>query len=237
MANATRCSTGWRPEMTCQLNQELWFPDPTALQKGRGPEGLVAVDGDLSVERLLLAYRSGIFPWSVDPISWWSPDPRGIFELDQFHVSRSLARTLRRGVFTIKRNSAFDRVVEGCARSAPGRESTWIHPDIMAAYSRLHQEGHAHSVECWSDGELVGGVYGVAIGGAFFAESMFHTAPDASKVALYSLMQGLGEEGFGVFDIQMITPFTRSLGAVWVSRESYLVRLREALGRPCSFAS
>ena len=217
--------------MTCLLNQDLWFPDPTTLPKGQGAEGLVAVGGDLSVERLLLAYRSGIFPWSADPISWWSPDPRGILELDQFHVSRSLARTLRRGVFTVKWNSAFEQVVQGCAQGAPGRESTWIHPDIMAAYGRLHREGHAHSVECWSNnGELVGGVYGVAIGAAFFGESMFRTATDASKVALYSLVQGLREEGFAVFDIQMITPFTRSLGASLISRECYLSRLREALG-------
>ena len=217
------------------LDWRLWFPDPSAAIHTQRVNGLVAVGGDLSVHRLLLAYRSGIFPWSVDPISWWSPDPRGIFDLDQFHVSRSLGRTVRKSVFEVSVNRAFRKTVEGCAASAPGRPSTWISPEFIEAYCELHRLGHAHSVECWRGGELVGGIYGVAVGGLFAGESMFHLRPDASKVALYHLARRLRERGFVLFDIQMVTPHTERLGAIEIPRREYLKRLKSALEKDCPF--
>ncbi len=213
------------------LDHRLRFPSPHCAD----PEGLVAVGGDLSVPRLLLAYRSGIFPWTVDPLTWWSPDPRAIFELEGFHVSRSLGRVLRKGVFRITVDRAFQRVMEGCAAPAPGRRSTWISPEFIAAYTQLHAQGHAHSVECWQANRLVGGVYGVSVGGLFAGESMFHRASDASKVALYHLIEHLRRRGFELFDIQMLTPVTAQLGGSTIPREEYLKRLGEAVGRPVCF--
>jgi leucyl/phenylalanyl-tRNA--protein transferase len=187
------------------------------------------------VARLLLAYRSGIFPWTVKPITWWSPDPRAIFELDQFHVSRSLAKFMRRQPFEITLDQAFRRVMEGCAEESPGRGQTWVTPDFLEAYSRLHEQGHAHSVECWQAGALVGGIYGVSIGGFFAGESMFHRVGNASKVALCQLVHRLRERGFALFDIQMVTPATRQLGALEIPRSEYLQRLQRAVERPCAF--
>ena len=207
------------------------FPDPRQARE----DGLLAIGGDLSVERLLLAYRSGIFPWSAAPVTWWSPDPRGIFELEEFAVSRSLARTLRRGQFEITVDRAFSQVILACAEPAPGRETTWISPEFIAAYTRLHEQGHAHSLECWHLEKLAGGIYGVAIGGLFAGESMFHRVTDASKVALYHLVTRLRERGYALFDIQMITPITGQLGAKSIPREDYLARLQEALRRECTF--
>jgi len=199
------------------------------------PEGLVAVGGDLSVERLLLAYRSGIFPWTVCPITWWSPDPRAIFELDQFHASRSLERVIKRGAFEVTFDQAFGQVIRACAEPGAGRGETWISPEFIAAYTLMHQEGHAHSVECWQDGCLAGGVYGVAVGGLFAGESMFHRVNDASKVALYHLFQRLNARRFRLFDIQMLTPVTTQLGARNIRRSEYLERLRLALEQPCQW--
>ena len=188
------------------------FPSPRLADA----EGLVAVGGDLSVPRLLLAYRSGIFPWTVEPITWWSPDPRAIFELDGFHVSRSLAKVIRQGVFRITMDRAFRRVMQGCAAPAPGRRSTWITPEFIAAYTQLHEQGHAHSLECWQGRRLAGGVYGVAMGGLFAGESMFHRVSNASKVALFHLIEHLRRQGFVLFDIQMLTPITAQLGGVTI---------------------
>ncbi len=200
-----------------------------------GPHaGLVAVGGDLSVPRLLLAYRSGLFPWTADPVTWWSPDPRGIFELDGFHVSRSLARTLRKGGFEVTFDRAFREVITACAKTR--RPGGWISKEFIAAYTALHEAGHAHSVECWRAGELVGGVYGVAVGGLFAGESMFHRADDASKVALFHLVGRLRERGFMLFDTQMVTPVTRQLGATEVSRSKYLRRLAAVATVPIEFA-
>ena len=213
------------------LDQRLRFPDPRTADA----EGLVAVGGDLSVRRLLLAYRSGIFPWTVGPVSWWSPDPRAVFELDGFHVSRSLAKVIRRGVFKVTRDRAFRAVMQGCAAPARGRRSTWISPEFIEAYTDLHEQGHAHSLECWQGRELAGGVYGVAIGGFFAGESMFHRASNASKVALFHLIEHLRRQGFVLFDIQMLTPATEQLGAVTIPREEYLTRLAEAVRKSCSF--
>jgi leucyl/phenylalanyl-tRNA--protein transferase len=213
------------------VSKRLVFPDPRLADA----EGLVAAGGDLSVERLLLAYRSGIFPWTIAPITWWSPDPRGIFELDGFHVSRSLARVLRKGTFRVTVNKAFRAIMEGCAAPGPGRWSTWISDEFLEAYTQLHERGHAHSVECWEGEELAGGIYGVAIGGFFAGESMFHRRPNASKVALHHLVTHLQEQGFLLFDIQMVTPITEQLGAVAIPRSRYLKRLGKALEKRCRF--
>lgn len=213
------------------LDHRLRFPSP----RDSDAEGLVAVGGELSVPRLLLAYRSGIFPWTADPVTWWSPDPRAIFEWERFHVSRSLGRVIRKGIFQVTMDRAFRRVMEGCAAPAPGRRSTWISPEFIAAYTLLHQQGHAHSVECWQGRRLVGGVYGVTVGGLFAGESMFHRAGDASKVALVHLVEHLRRRGFELFDIQMLTPVTAQLGGVAIPREQYLQRLARAIAKPVCF--
>jgi leucyl/phenylalanyl-tRNA--protein transferase len=198
-------------------------------------DGLIAVGGDLSVPRLLLAYRSGIFPWSASPITWWSPDPRAVFEPGAFHMPRQLSRLLRRDAFQFTRDRCFERVMRGCAEPRPGREDTWISEEFVDAYLSLHHAGHAHSVECWQAGELVGGIYGVHIGGFFAGESMFHRADNASKAALHHLLEHLWSRGVTLFDTQVITPTTRALGAVEISREEYLRRLKAALGLHCEF--
>ena len=213
------------------LDRRLRFPNPRQADA----EGLVAIGGDLSVPRLLLAYRSGIFPWTADPITWWSPDPRAIFEYERFHISRSLAKVLRQATFEVTIDRAFTDVMKGCAASAPGRRSTWITHQFLEAYTQLHELGHAHSVECWRDGELAGGIYGVAIGAFFAGESMFHRASNASKVALSHLLNYLQEKNFSLFDIQMLTPITSRLGGINIARAEYLQRLRVAIEKPCSF--
>ena len=182
-----------------------------------------------------MAYRCGIFPWTVNPVTWWSPNPRGIFELDQFHVSQSLARVIRRGGLTITRDQAFIEVMKQCAAPGPRRPEVWITAEFIEAYTRLHRLGHAHSVECWQAGALVGGIYGVTAGGLFAGESMFHHVSNASKVALAHLVVHLRERGFVLFDIQMVTAATRPLGAVEISRRDYLLRLAAALTRDCAF--
>jgi len=218
--------------MPILLDQLLAFPSPLRANA----EGLVAIGGDLSVPRLLLAYRNGIFPWTVNPITWWSPDPRAIFELDQLHVSRSLAKVIRKGIFQITIDRAFREVMKGCAASDPGRRTTWITREFLKAYTELHEQGHAHSLECWQDDKLVGGIYGVAIGGFFAGESMFHRVSNASKIALYHLVEHLRQRHFVLFDIQMLTPITTSLGAIQIPRTDYLKRLARAVGEPSSFA-
>jgi leucyl/phenylalanyl-tRNA--protein transferase len=212
------------------LNQRLRFPNPRLADA----EGLVAIGGDLSVPRLLLAYRSGIFPWTADPITWWSPDPRAIFELDRLHVSHSLAKVIRQGVFQTTIDRAFRQVMEGCAEPAPGRRSTWISPEFLEAYAQLHNEGHAHSLECWQGAQLAGGIYGVAIGGFFAGESMFHRVSNGSKVALFHLVEHLRQRGFVLFDIQMLTPITSQMGGITIPRGQYLERLARAVEEPCS---
>lgn len=217
------------------LNDSLWFPDPRAALATEDFDGLVAVGGDLSIARLLRAYRAGIFPWTCRPITWWSPDPRAVIELGDFHVPRSVRRLLRQAPFETTCDRAFRAVIEGCAEPALGRRKTWISREFISAYSRLHQVGHAHSVECWRDGLLVGGVYGVAVGGLFAGESMFHRATNASKVALVHLLEHLRARGFVLFDIQVITPVTALFGAINLPRELYLSRLTEAVDLPVTF--
>jgi leucyl/phenylalanyl-tRNA--protein transferase len=190
--------------------------------------GLVAVGGDLEPRRLLQAYRSGVFPWYDDsvPICWWSPDPRAIFELDAFHCSRRLRRIIRGGKYQTTFNLAFSRVMAGCADR---EEGTWITQEMLASYCRLHELGYAHSVEVWEGDDLVGGLYGVSIGGMFAGESMFSRRPDASKVALAATFDRLRARGFVLFDTQVANDHTRGLGATDIPRSVYLARLRKAL--------
>jgi leucyl/phenylalanyl-tRNA--protein transferase len=214
-----------------RLVDDLVFPPPDYAD----PSGLLAVGGDLSSERLLEAYRAGIFPWYSDdqPILWWSPDPRFVLELDEFKLSRSLGKTLRRKVFQVTFDRVFDEVIAACA-SVPreGQSGTWITPEMQEAYVNLHGLGYAHSVETWFKGELVGGLYGVSLGKAFFGESMFHRKADASKVALAILVQKLKSWDFQFIDSQMTTDHMARLGAREVPRRIFLKRLKSALRHP-----
>jgi leucyl/phenylalanyl-tRNA--protein transferase len=206
------------------------MPDPqTAL-----PNGLLAYGGDLEPGTLLAAYRAGIFPWpdANGRLLWWSPDPRAILPLDRFHESRSLRRTRRHGVFRTSLDRAYGRVVEGCADRPEG---TWINSDMIAAYVALHELGWAHSVEVWAGERLVGGVYGVAIGGLFAAESMFHRESDASKVALAELVDHLRRREYGLLDVQLATDHLASLGAVAIARQDYRRLLGQAIAMHSSF--
>jgi leucyl/phenylalanyl-tRNA---protein transferase len=197
--------------------------------------GLVAVGGDLEPETMLLAYSRGVFPWyGLDqPVCWWSPDPRAVIELDGLHISRRLRRTFRVSKFTTTVNRTFDDVLAGCA-DRPAAE-TWITPDMVAAYRRLYELGHCHSVEAWRDGELAGGVFGVTVGGLFAGQSMFHRQTDSSKVALVALVERLRQCGFGLFDVQFCTAHTTRMGAVEIARADYLRRLAEAVERDTRF--
>lgn len=208
-----------------------FFLDPERADS----DGLVAIGGDLGPPLLLDAYRRGIFPWFDEdsPILWWSPDPRAIFELDGLHVSRRLARTVRSGRFTATVDRAFAEVIRGCAHR-PG-DGVWITKDMIDAYTRLHEMGHAHCVEVWYDGLLAGGVYGVTIGGLFAGESMFTRVRDASKVALVHLMERLRQRGFQLFDVQFLNEHTARLGAIEIPRREYLTRLRKAVACDVSF--
>lgn len=198
------------------------FPDPSTAPK----HGLVIVGGDLSSQRLLEAYDLGIFPWysQGEPVHWWSPDPRAVLDLDHLHISRSLARLLRHNPFRITWNTAFQSVIEQCA--ANHKDGTWITPEMIAAYCELHRQGHAHSIEVWSHGQLAGGLYGVQRRAAFMAESMFHTIPNASKVALVTAVRTLFESGTRLFDVQFLTPHLTTMGAYEIPRADYLRRLK-----------
>ena len=213
------------------LGDDFRFPNPELANA----DGLVAVGGDLTVERLLAAYRRGVFPWTVNPITWWSPDPRGIIELDEFHISASLAKFIRKRPYEITIDCAFREVMQACAAPGPKRGQTWISGEIIEAYSQMHRQGHAHSVECWRNGELIGGIYGVSVGGLFAGESMFHLADNASKVALWHLIEHLRSRHFSLFDIQMVTAATQPLGAKAIPRREYLKRLAVAVAQDCSF--
>jgi leucyl/phenylalanyl-tRNA--protein transferase len=194
------------------------------------PEGLIGVGGSLNPTTLLRAYADGVFPWysAYDPILWWSPDPRAILPLDDgFHIPRRLARTVASGKFRVTVDTCFRTVMEECG--AFRDEGSWILPDMVEAYTTLHEMGFAHSVETWIGDELVGGVYGVAIGGLFAGESMFYRATDASKVALVSLQRRLVERGFEVFDSQIANDHTNRFGAVEIPRGEYLMRVRKAV--------
>jgi leucyl/phenylalanyl-tRNA--protein transferase len=207
-----------------QLTDELIFPNPSLA----APGGLLAVGGDLSVERLLLAYAHGIFPWYSDPgpILWWSPDPRLVLFLEEFKISRSLSRVIKKQIFTITMNKAFGEVIRACAGS---RKETWITAEMIEAYEVLHELGYAHSFEARHEGRLVGGLYGVAMGKAFFGESMFSTMSDASKVALVYLARYLSELGFQFVDCQTTTEHLKRFGAREIPRKQFLERLSRAV--------
>jgi len=191
---------------------------------------IVAVGGALDPELVLDAYRHGVFPWydAGDPVLWWSPDPRAILPLEAVHVSRRLRRTLRSAAFEIRWNTAFREVMRACDEDRP--DGSWIHADMRRCYLTLHGCGHAHSCEVWRDGRLVGGVYGVAFGAGFAAESMFHRIRDASKVALVNLVERLRVRGFTLLDVQYRTPHLARFGCVEIPRAEYLDRVAEVVG-------
>ncbi len=205
-----------------------------------GPDGVLLVGGSLAPDWMLEAYRRGIFPMPITidrrrMIAWLAPDPRGILELDGLHISRRLARRLRRREFQFTLNQNFADVVEGCAAPRGYDDDCWLTLAMQNAYQTLHSLGHAHSVEVWQDGWLVGGLFGVAIGGLFCGESMFHRTTDASKAALAFLVEHLRRSGFALCDVQWTNEHTRSLGAIDVPRSEYMERLDEATGRRVKF--
>lgn len=202
-------------------------PFPPADKALSQPNGLLAIGGDLSIERLLLAYRSGIFPWFSDgePILWWSPDPRMVFRTDAIHVPSRLARSLRQWDWTIRADSAFRDVMRGCAEPRPGQPTTWITDAMLDAYAALHDAGHAHSVEVFDGDVLIGGIYGVAIGRMFFGESMFGRVSGASKVALLALAQGLSQWGWPLIDAQVQSDHLQTLGALSLPRRQFVAEI------------
>jgi len=212
--------------MPVLLSPEIIFPDVLAI-----PDDVVAIGGDLSIERLLLAYRSGIFPWfnEDEPILWWSPDPRCILYPEDLKVSKSMRPYLNQAKYSITFDQAFEDVIECCALPRKGQDGTWITDDIMTAYNSLHRLGLAHSVEVWKDKELVGGLYGVSLGKCFFGESMFCKATNASKLALIRLMQELSRRDFHFIDCQIFNEHLGSMGAIEIPRKRFLGELKEAL--------
>jgi leucyl/phenylalanyl-tRNA---protein transferase len=210
------------------LTDELTFPSPACATR----EGVVAVGGDLSVARLVRAYRSGIFPWPIDdyPLVWFSPDPRLVLFPEQLKVPKSLARIIRSGRFQVTFNRDFRAVIEQCrAARRPGQPGTWILPEMVEAYCRLNAAGHARSVEVWQEGALVGGLYGVVVGRCFTGESMFSAVSNASKVALVALVERLQAEGCTLIDCQVHTPHLAAFGALEVPRKRFLELLRACL--------
>jgi len=214
-----------------RLSSELVFPSPHLAVD----EGLLAVGGDLSVHRLLLAYAKGIFPWYSrgEPILWWSPDPRLVLYPADLKVSRRLKRTLRQNRFQVTLDQAFDQVIHGCASVLRDRDKgTWITEEMIAAYIALHKAGFAHSVEAWRDGQLAGGLYGISLGGSFFGESMFHLFSDASTIALVTLVRYLAKWNFTLIDCQVTTDHLIRMGAREISRNRFLNQLDESLKKP-----
>ncbi len=214
------------------LPEEAVFPRlDTALAE---PNGLLAAGGDLSPQRMIAAYRHGIFPWysAGEPILWWSPDPRMVLFPEELSISRSLAKTLRNARYEVRLDTAFGDVVKACAgKPRAGQSGTWITPEMLAAYRELHLLGYAHSVETWIGDTLAGGLYGVAIGRAFYGESMFSHARDASKIALAHLCAHLKRRGFGIIDCQMETRHLASLGARPIPRRDFAARLDDLCAR------
>lgn len=209
-----------------QLPEEPVFPRPELAE----PDGLLAVGGDLSPQRLLNAYASGIFPWYDEdsPILWWSPDPRLVLFPEEFKRHKNLRRLVQRGKFSVTINHDFQSVIKACSRvKRKNQTGTWITPEMQQAYIRLHELGFALSVECYLDEKLAGGLYGVVLGKVFFGESMFHTVTDASKVALWHLVDFLLKNHFKVIDVQQDTPHLRSLGARLIPRKEFLNLLKE----------
>lgn len=195
---------------------------------------------NLTPELLLLAYRNGIFPMAEcdeeERVYWYAPDPRAILPLDGFHLPKSLARTLRKGTFEVTYDKAFERVMRACAEPRDDSPGTWISEEFIRIYTQLHRIGFAHSVECWSEGELAGGLYGVSVGAAFMGESMFHRVTDASKVALAKLVERLNDRGYELLDVQFKTTHLARFGVIDIPRDDYESRLAKALERRCHFA-
>lgn len=210
-----------------QLDGDLIFPPPMYAEA----EGVLAVGGDLSRERLLLAYRQGIFPWysEGEPLLWWSPDPRMVLFPEDFHCSRRLRRKIRQGQFEIRVDTAFAAVMKACA-TVPrhDQDGTWITEAMQRAYVDLHEAGFGHSIEVWQDGALVGGIYGLSLGGTFFGESMFSKVADASKIAMATLVDHCKAWGFLMIDCQVANPHLESLGAIDIPREDYLALLAQS---------
>ncbi|MEA3465823.1 MAG: leucyl/phenylalanyl-tRNA--protein transferase [Thermodesulfobacteriota bacterium] len=205
------------------LDNRLMFPAPSLADDN----GLLAVGGDLCHQRLLLAYSCGIFPWNHpdDPLLWWSPNPRCVLRPNELHISRTMAKKIRQGNFTITFDHDFSSCIEQCANADQRSDGTWVSSDIIEGYTTLHQMGYAHSVECWQDGKLTGGLYGLAIGHCFCGESMFHTQRDASKLAFIALAKHLQQLNYQLIDCQLPTEHLHSLGAYDVSRDDFLHRL------------
>ena len=223
-----------------QSNQLYWVADnviargfPPVSRALRDPDGLLAIGGDLSPATLLDAYQRGIFPWysSGQPILWWSPNPRCVLELNQLRISRSLQKTLRKGIYQVSFNRCFDQVILACARPRRDSEDTWITMEMANAYKELHQQGHAVSIETWCQGELAGGLYGVVIGRVFFGESMFSKKPDASKVALVHLVEELSRKHFRIIDCQVHSRHLQNMGATPMPRDLF-VNLLDHYCRP-----
>ncbi len=196
---------------------------PELDQALKEPDGLLAIGGDLSPTRLLNAYKHGIFPWYTEgePILWWSPDPRCVLFPEKLKISRSLKKTLKKKTFEIRMDSAFEEVMLACAEPRPGQAGTWITPDVFQAYTRMHDLGYAHSIECWQHEQLVGGLYGMAIGQVFFGESMFSKVTDASKIALVYLCEFLQAHNFKLIDSQVHTRHLQSMGAEMMPRKQF----------------
>ena len=205
----------------------------------REPDGLLAAGGDLSAARLLTAYRLGIFPWfdAGQPILWWSPDPRCVLVPGRFHASRRLRRELRGSEAEIRFNTSFDAVIARCAEPRPGQHGTWITREMIAAYSRLHADGWAHSIEVWQRNALIGGLYGVAIGRVFFGESMFSRQSNASKYALYAVSQILRTQAFAIIDCQVMSHHLTALGATLMPRDQFAAILKTACDPPGQFTA
>ncbi|MDD2700039.1 MAG: leucyl/phenylalanyl-tRNA--protein transferase [Sideroxydans sp.] len=214
-------------------------PFPPVGQALNYPNGLLAAGGDLSPARLLDAYRHGIFPWfgAGDPILWWSPDPRMVLIPSEFKCSHSLRKTLRRGAYQLRTDSAFEQVMRACAAPRDGQDGTWIQEEMVQAYCELHRLGYAHSVETWMDDELVGGLYGVSIGKMFYGESMFSRRSDASKIALAHLCAQLQRWDFGMIDCQMNTAHLASLGAREIPRQTFIDEIARLTALPMQAAS
>ncbi len=209
------------------------FPAPEDALKE--PNGLLAMGGNLQAKTLIDAYSKGIFPWyeQGQPLLWWSPDPRGVLAPGQVKISRSLAKSLRQQNWRVTTDVAFDRVVRACAAARPNADGTWITDDMASAYSTLHRLGYAHSIEVWLENELVGGLYGVAIGGVFCGESMFNRVDNSAKIALIELDKLLQVAGFELIDCQLINPFLTSMGAKAISRTAFLQWLGKLRQKPC----
>ncbi|HAY82788.1 MAG TPA: leucyl/phenylalanyl-tRNA--protein transferase [Planctomycetaceae bacterium] len=221
--------------MSASFNS-VYFPPISSADE----DGLLMFGGELAPEWLLEAYSHGIFPWPIvdqhlELLAWFSPDPRAVLELDDLYVSKRLARRIRSGQSQVTINTAFPQVIAGCAAPRSYESGTWVTDDLIAAYCQMHDLGHAHSVEVWQDDQLVGGLYGIAIGGMFAGESMFHRQRDASKVALYFLVRHLKQRGFSLLDIQQTTSHSQRMGSTELPRAVFLQRVAQAIADPVTF--